>query len=333
MQNDDDFFDVTDDDFEGISKRPLEDDDEGVKNSKAKMTKKDDIEWKITFDQTQGIRTLVDVVGNILNRVNFRVTYDSKKDTYFLCIDSIDPQHVCMIQARLSCEKIFNLQGTETFCVDTTILNTLLKNVPAHYSLDLVKRKSSADIYMRTYESLSNSHETHYILSTLVDDSETMQLTDMKYKYTIEIDLGTLRQIVKMSQALRANHIEFAVKEPSESKRGVSRTTFSIASSGDASQEHRFNSATVLEPGSENETCVIRAATDSTGPDAVEGESMDTKYSDAFSTQYLNYFLKSMERQIITMKLSQDKPLILHYPLGAERSYICFVLAPKTTES
>ena len=47
----------------------------------------------------------------------------------------------------------------------------------------------------------------------------------------------------------------------------------------------------------------------------------------------LNFFLKSMERQIITMKLSQDKPLIVHYPLGADKSYICFVLAPKTAES
>ena len=305
----------------------------GETDHKVKKMKSDSVEWKITFDQTQGIRTLVDVVGNILNRVNFRITHDAKKNTYFLCIDSIDPSHVCMIQARLSCEKCFNLKGNETFCVDTGILNTLLKNVPAHYSLDLVKKTSSADIYMRTYESLSNSHETHYILSTLVDDSETMQLSDMSYKYTIEIDLGTLRQIVKMSQALRANHIQFSVCEPHEAVNGVSRTTFSIASKGDATQEHRFNSATVTEPGTEDQTCVIRAATDSTGPETVEGENMDIKYQDAFATQYLIYFLKSMERQIITMKLSQDKPLILHYPLGADRSYICFVLAPKIEES
>lgn len=291
-----------------------------------------DVEYKITFDQTQGLRTLVDVVGNILTRVNFRINHDVKNDVFFLCIDSIDPQHVCMIQARLTCEKVWGLKGGETFCVDTAILNTLLKNVPAHYSLDLVKQKSSADMCMRTYESLSNSHETHYVLSTLVDDSETMTLSDMRYKYTIEMDLGTLRQIVKMSQQLRATHVDFSVREPSKVGNGVSRTTFSIASHGDASQEHRFNSATVTEPGSENQTCVIRAATDSTGPETVEGELMETKYKDSFSTQYLNYFLKSMERQIITMRLSQDKPLIVHYPLGAERSYICFVLAPKTSD-
>ena len=51
-----------------------------------------------------------------------------------------------------------------------------------------------------------------------------------------------------------------------------------------------------------------------------------------FSASYLNLFLKSMERQIITMKLSQDRPLLVHYPLGADKSYICFVLAPKTAE-
>lgn len=291
------------------------------------------VEFSLTFDQTQSFRTLTDVVNNILQRVNFRIQKEAKdgKEEFFLCIDTIDPQHVCMIQARLSCEKVHNLQGNETFCVDTNILNTLLKNVPPHYSLDLVKYTDSADIHMRTYESLSNSHETHYVLSTLVDASERMVLNDILYKYTIEIDLGTLRQIVKMSQSLKANHIKFSVQECSTAGSDVSRTTFSIASSGDATQEHRFNSATVTE-GNDDETCVIRAATDSTGPDVQENETMEEKYSDSFSTMYLNFFLKSMERQIITMKLSQDKPLILHYPLGADRSYICFVLAPKTDE-
>jgi hypothetical protein len=288
-----------------------------------------DIEWIITFDQTQGLRSLVDVVGNILNRVNFRINADNKKDGFFLCIDSIDPQHICMIQARLSCEKSEGLKGGEMFCVETRTLNTLLRNVPPHYSLDLIKNKNTADICMRTYETLSNSHETHYELATLVDESETMKLTDMSYKYTIEMDLTTLRQIVKMSQQLRAEKIEFSVKEPKESKKGVSRTTFCISSSGDATQEHRFNSATMSE--SSDDTCIIRAATDSTGPETIAGETLLTQYADAFSTEYLNYFLKSMERQIITMKLSPEKPLILHYPLGAERSYICFVLAPKTT--
>lgn len=289
------------------------------------------LEWRVTFDQTQGLRTLVEVVGNILTRINFRITWDDKRDQHFLCIDSIDPQHVCMIQARLVCEKTDKLHRDVDFCVDSNILNLILKSVPTHYSLDLEKHTDSADIRLSAYETLSNSHHTVFELPTLVDDSETMQLTDMSYKYTIEIDLGTLRQIVKMSMSLRAGQLEFSVKKPVDKKASVLRTTFTIASRGDAVQSHNFHSATVAE-GSASDTYVIRAATDSTAPETSDDKS-ETVYSDAFSAQYLNLFLKSMERQIITMKLSQDKPLIVHYPLGADRSYICFVLAPKTTET
>lgn len=307
----------------------MSEDDVAMKKRKI-VSSEDTLEWRVTFDQTQGLRTLVEVVGNILTRVNFRITYDAKRETRFLCIDSIDPQHVCMIQARLICEKTFNLDGDVDFCVDSSILNLILKNIPSHYSLDLEKHTNSADIRLNAYETLSNSHHTNFQLPTLVDDSETMQLTDMSYKYTIEIDLGTLRQIVKMSMSLRAQQLDFMVKEPTEKKQGVLRTTFTIASSGDASQAHNFHSATVTE-GDPSDTYVIRAATDSTAPD--DGKNNTTMvYKDSFSAQYLNFFLKSMERQIITMKLCQDKPLIVHYPLGADKSYICFVLAPKTSD-
>jgi hypothetical protein len=303
------------------------DNSEGPVSKKAKVAQ----EWKITFDQTQGLRTLVEVVCNILTRVNFRVIFDSNRETHYLCIDSIDPQHVCMIQARLMCEKTENVDQKKEvdFCIDSNILNLILKSIPSHYSLDISKHCDSADLKLRAYETLSNSHNTEYIIPTLVDDSETMQLTDMNYNYTIEIDLGMLRQIVKMSMSLRAQQLEFSVNEPVTKISGLLRTMFTITSHGDATQSHNFHSSTVAENGDED-NYVIRAATDSTTTNPVDHTK--TVYKDAFSAQYLNFFLKSMERQIITMKLSQDKPLIVHYPLGADKSYICFVLAPKQTD-
>lgn len=313
----------------GVRANEQSDDDTMTSASKKQKTINEDVEWKITFDQTQGLRTMIDVICNILTRVNLRITYDEKKDLYFLCIDSIDPQHVCMIQARLCCEKTSNIKEDIQFCVDSVILNNCLKSVPSHYSLDLYKEKTSADVVMCAYETLSNSHSLSFELNTLIDESETMQLTDMDYKYTIEIDLSTLRQIVKMSMTLRAGNIEFVVKEPTIQDK-VKHSVFTIAAKGDASITHNFYSATVQEDDTAS-GCVIKAATDSTSTIA-QGSKLKSVYGDAFSAQYLNYFLKSMERQMITMKLSQDKPLILHYPLGAEKSYICFVLAPKTTD-
>jgi hypothetical protein len=303
------------------------------KQVKRQKTGDDDVEWQVTFDQTQGLRTLVEVVSNILTRVNFRLIFDQKRNMHFLCIDSIDPQHVCMIQARLICEKTVNITDEVDFCVDSGILNLILKSIPSHYSIDLMRNRSSADIHIKAYETLSNSHQTNFEIPTLVDDSESMKLSDMEYKYIIEIDLGTLRQIVKMTMSLRANQLELSVRKPKDESEGkVVRTTFTIGSNGDARQAHNFHSATVSEGGEKGDTYVIRAATDSTAPDGGVDDS-ELVYSDMFSAQYLNFFLKSMERQIITMKLARDKPLIVHYPLGAEKSYICFVLAPKSDTS
>ena len=52
-------------------------------------------------------------------------------------------------------------------------------------------------------------------------------------------------------------------------------------------------------------------------------------YEENFSAEFLNLVMKSMEKQTIYMTLAPDRPLILHYNLGAYKSFIRFVLAPK----
>lgn len=289
-----------------------------------------DIEWCCTFDQTQSLRSLIDVVGDVLKRVSIQIQYikgDGEDGNYFLCIDSIDPGHVCMIKARLLCEKTSgNIDNCE-FCVDSSLLNLCLKGIPPHYTIDIMKKTNSADICISAYELISKSHRTSISLPTLVDDSDTMKLTDMEYEFTIEIDLSVMRQIVKMTTQLHAQDLELSVcEEPL--KKDVIRSVFSITADGDARQEHHFVSATVNENGNSK---VIRAATDASGPD-ICSDSWATKYKDSFGANYLSLFLKSMDQRLLTIKLSENKPLIISYPLGAEHSYIIFVLAPKTGE-
>ena len=300
-----------------------------IKRCKMAKKQKTSTDWVITFDQTQSLRSLVDVVCNILTRINIRMRYDSEKEIYQLCIDSIDPRHVCMIQARLVVEKSSNTNENIEFCIDSALFNNCLKSIPPHYSLDIKKSNTNADIVICAYESLSNSHSLEFRLNTLVDEEQVTQLTDMTYRYTVEIDLCTLRQIVKMSQTLKSDSIELSIEEPCESEKSTNHMLFAIRANGEAQLKHSFHSATIKETSS-NE-CVIRAVTDSASSETTNCD-MTLKYSASFSSQYVNLFLKSMERQVITMKLSEDKPLILFYPLGGENSHICFVLAPKTPE-
>lgn len=290
--------------------------------SARKRTKTDKVlEWAVTFEQLQGFRTLVDVVGNILTRVSFRIM--NTGNGHVLGVDSIDPKHVCMIQARLECQSEGEIAEEISFCVDSSVLNTCLKSVPPHYSLTLSKYSASDDIELKAFEICSNSHTTSFVLHTLLDDSQTTQLSDLSYDYTVDIDLITLRQIVKMGLSLKSETIDMQLSQPPHDK--AEFTTFTVSSSGDAMQSHTFHSSSTNSDGK----CVLSASTDTTAPPDYVDAEMVVKYSDSFSSQYLSYFLKSMERQVLTMKMSQDKPLILTYPLGVEKSYILFVLAPQ----
>jgi hypothetical protein len=289
-------------------------------------------QWKLTFVGTQAIRTLVDVIGNILNRISFRIMHDSKNNENFLCIDSIDPNHVCMCQARLRLDQSDILCDDNNFCIDSNLMQKCLGNIASHYSLDMVRYRDgngvpSNHITLDAYDTLSNSHSTRYRLPTIADESESMRIQNMNYATTVEIDLGVMRNMIKLAVNLHSEKVEFSVHMPVEEDPKILRSKFTIASFGDAEQTQSFYSSTTREDGCEN---VIRAATDASS--APSNQVFKKIYSDSFSAQFLTLFLKSMERQVITMKLSDGKPLVLHYPLGPDKSYISFILAPKVDD-
>tara|TARA_B100000787_G_C16176739_1_gene289451 strand:+ start:258 stop:1178 length:921 start_codon:yes stop_codon:yes gene_type:complete len=279
--------------------------------------------FDLTFDNLQPLRILVDVIQNILQRVEVKVV---KNDTFEgIHIECIDSKHVCLIVARLSANVSYCSDDT-TFCVDTTTFNTCLKAVQPHFSLTMKNNQNSADIQMCAYESISNNYFTTFNVPTLVHDSDSVKLTDLDYEYTIEMDLNTLRNIVKNTLALKGNKINLTIEVPKETM-SYNYTVFTITTDGAATQKHQFHSVTENRQGS---TCVIR--TEEGGVDIPEVEKFEKKYDGDFSASYLSSFLKSMERQVISMRLSEGKPLILNYPLGTEASYICFVLASKAND-
>ena len=296
-----------------------------VENEGSKKQKVDSPEWKLVFDQTQSLRTLMDVISNLLTRVQVQIC----KTPSFqgIQIESIDAKRVCLVVAKLAC-KVETSGSEEAICLETSVITTCLKSIGPHYSVDL--QPAGNRIMMRCYEMISNSYATKFMIPTIVMDSDNVKLTDMKYEYTIEIDLLTLRSIVKNCIALRGEYITLRVQEPKTVTK-KRHTTLSIVAEGNAEQEHCFHSVTEVEGDAEEGSCVIRTMNDSSS-DTGSTAAMETRYSETFSANYLNLFMKSMERQMITMKLSPNQPLILTYPLGVENSSICFVLAPRAKE-
>ncbi len=60
---------------------------------------------------------------------------------------------------------------------------------------------------------------------------------------------------------------------------------------------------------------------------AVDTEDLESKFKAAFPIVYMNGMLKSMDRQTIQLYLGKDLPLVMHYGLGNDMSYIKIILA------
>ena len=115
--------------------------------------------FHLTFEATSPLRILVDVVSNVLNRVEFKVI--KTKDSEGIQIESIDSKQICLIVARLGCKVVASGDVHDTkFCVDTQIFNTCLKAVPQHYSIDIKNENDSSDIVLSAYESLSQTYNS-----------------------------------------------------------------------------------------------------------------------------------------------------------------------------
>lgn len=281
--------------------------------------------WRLKFDQTAPLRMLMDIIHNLITRVQVQVV--KSEDFSGIIIESVDTKRVCLICAKLECEVVSDSSGClDEFCVDTQTISTCLRSIASHYSVDIYN--CGDEISMISYEVLSCTYTSHFKLPTLIHDAEKISLDDLDYDHIVEIDLVTIRGIVKNCLALKGDTITILVQAPVSGD--ATQKMVTIISKGNATQEHKFYSSTDSIDGEMGKK-VIRTTQD-VNVNTIGDTPMKELYNETFSAAYLNLFMKSMERQVLEMKLTKGMPLIITYPLGADGSSIRFVLAAKLTE-
>ena len=115
------------------------------------------------------------------------------------------------------------------------------------------------------------------------------------------------------------------------------RETISIileAAGDDATAKWRFDNTSSYS-GNENYQMCLSQSTKSGGDafDAIESSKRVASYDSSFSTEYLQRFLKSLDRHNAIIGLKQNMPLIMEYPLGVEESSLRFILAEMITST
>ena len=320
-----------------------------AKKAAAKAAQKP-FDWRITIATPQTFKTSVTIMCRILTQCSFQLI----KTPAFtgLRVDSMDSSMVCMIKSSYECEIESGLDlKAEMFCVDTKLLNTLLKDVQPGHILTLTRFENDEEVTLDSYARDDCSNRFTCTLNILEDDPKVPRMQSITYDFMVEMDLARLKSYCKMAQELNSSHMEFKILEPpadDDDEAGERHFFFVVGATGDSGGAFQriFHSAVASETdaavqggeGGHGAHVTIRALSVEGGQRESSVAPLDfaavqhtfaAKYSEVFSTTYLNTVLKSMDRQTVQLFMSEKVPLVIKYGLGNDLSHVQVILAPR----
>lgn len=314
------------------------------------------IEFQLTINQPSALKHMVQMLAGVLKTCSFNVVNTGSFSG--ISTQNVDDNHSCFIIARLNCQVTMEEPDLtqDSFCVNINEFCSCLNTVESNSCLKISKRKDDATIYCDTYEPKSGIQSGGFKIKTNVFDEEGGVLKTMNHLYTITISLEVLKKSVKTAKDLQADDIEFTVMEPKEQDdqetisdsskpkhifvkitvNGKNATVFKI-----------YHSVTVCEPG-DDQIMAVDANGEPTGEfqksyvvKTIEEEANDPalltslvqKYNGLYTADRINKFIKCMQRTNLSISLSPGFPMIIHYALGNEQSYMRFVLTEKLEDT
>ena len=300
----------------------------------------------MTLNNCTPFKDLVDLIHPVLERINFNVIERMTKSGKIfrgITINSMDPNKIAMITARLRFDTIFPeiLDVDQDFCISsTTSFTEMIRSFERGSSMEIKRVKSGNDIIIRSFNPNVKNNESIISFPTIdnsTDNNEEYRFNTMDYKYSIDIELSALRSLVRIaaSQSINARNIEFKIYElvNAKSEEKINKLCISYDSGPTVSKMTKnFFSKTKWDR--EKKQTVITSSDYSDEQEIEDETRMELVLSENFTAKYLNLFLKSMDRQIINILISNQKPLIIIYPLnGGEDVGRCnFILAPSNKE-
>lgn len=271
------------------------------------------------------LRLFTSTLADVLSVASFKVVQRGEK--WHLTCSSMDSSKSVYISGALECEA--KVEDDTTFTVDTKCFNECVKSLPYHYHCTITRARGAAAICVTSFDPRTESHIKKFELNTHTETAEGGLEFNGEYKYTVELDLVDLRDIVKKALSFGSDDLHFRMEEalPAEYTPGVKYVSLVITSSGTSgSFTEQFNYLTDTKDGPPG---ALTAEEDfKLGRRTAPTVKVDARYS----AHYLMNFLRS-ERSMLQLLLSQDAggpmPLIVKKHLSHGDSQIVYMLAPK----
>jgi hypothetical protein len=287
-----------------------------------------------------------------INETSSNLSIDTHKNDFSgIYAEFIDKSNTCVIIMKYAAEVIINenmdvQQKDMQFCVDILTMLNHLKSVNSSFCLQMYRRQCDDKIHFKAFgQSLGYRQFRHIRMDTWDKVADKFSISDIKYDYVVVFELAEMRRILRLAKSIKSNNLRIVIMEPTKkSADGMKRFFFLIQVLGEHSyDEEVFCSTTdISEEKTEEEEeeakegspkrLVIKNSEmlemqEEDNPMNYNIKDLEQKYAGIFTVEYLNMFIKSLDRHTINLHLANDKPMIVTCSLGDESSFLAFVLA------
>lgn len=310
------------------------DSDSGGPSSKRPHTERP-FDWKLTLSTPQTFKTLLSIVEPTVSNVPFQVCMDDDDDGEGagftgLRMDAMNSSKVCMVKTAYRCQvEVSTVLCNPSFCVKTDLLKNMLRDVDASHVVEIIRYRGSDKLAILGYSADSNDMSDSE-LCMLHDDTDIHELDmfNLTFNYVVEIELDRLKKVCHIATSINSSVVEFSVGTPVGKD---SDHYFTIRAEGEGCSVSKVYHGKTAQPEGGEQRLSVGSGAATTG--GCEGRhELVNHFKGAFPTVYLSGVLKSMERQTIQLYMNPGMPLVLHYGLGDEMSYIKIVLAPRVSD-
>ena len=282
-------------------------------------------------------KTLATIVGNVLSDAPIILRKTSEGSCLY--VDSMDPMQVCCIKAQfpLSLQMAEDQNGRVDFTLKMKLFNNILKHVGQNSALEIyqvfgdpkLKIVCTGDDGIRSFEQ-----------RTIQADPGDTEFVDINSFMTIHLELSTLKSFLRAAKDLRCEEIAMIVERTNNGEEVGAHRYFTLQMRGDegVSSSWTYQSSAAAAPEASSAD-VFMADEDRTGEkmDVYRRLSEEKKlaevYNSTFPTDFLVNFTRGIDRNIISLSVGKDSPLILNYELGPEGAEVQYILAPQVDDA
>ena len=304
------------------------------------MSVSDVPEWRLTFQDSESFRNLVEATASVMPKVVFHVSKEGSERV--LSVEGSDMALTCWLRARLLVDVFDFPKGGEAdretfaFCVECKHILIAIDNATlGHCAVLLEGFEGRAKVRVHVQDpDMRGSLSEQADLDTFVDgDRPQQRLQRLDYKMQMEIDVMRLRDLVRKARRAHAEFVRFTITIRA---RGVSSNQISVVEMsyhGDIHSKVIFRNKVITD---ELGSMVVRAVSDHVEEEegqaaAPAADAPSHIFSGAYALDKIEAFLKVVKCRVIVSRVEQDQPMLFEVPLGGDgtTSYIHLLIAPK----